>query len=212
MSRLHRSNLARTALTSDQDALQALRKRFRASQFMRFVLRPLSLSILVLALLVGMLAILTGVTLDERWSALTVFLFFVVIEAIVTTNWLRHPDRLRLDRTAYRGAELLLILIVVRLVSWIIFDEKNMLDEKYYPYAEEHQKAPWRTKQILKANFSHLMNKRMDQITPWIMDKWQKEQLERGISPSTINRATTTIKAVLTLLQKNNSSTPIKLG
>ena len=123
MSRLHRSNLARTAVTIDEEALQEVRKRFRASQFMRFVLRPLSLSILVLTLLVGMLAILTGVTLDERWSALTIFLFFVVLEAIYTTNWLRHPDRLRLDRSAYRGAELLLILIVVRLFSWILFDE-----------------------------------------------------------------------------------------
>lgn len=123
MSRLHRSNLARTAVAIDEEALQAVRKRFRASQFMRFVFRPLSLSVLVLALLVGMLALISGVTLDQRWSTLTIFLFFVVLEAIYTTNWLRHPERLQIDRTAYRGAELLIILIAVRLVSWIIFDE-----------------------------------------------------------------------------------------
>ncbi len=90
---------------------------------MRYVLRPLSLAILVLTLLIGVLSLLTGVTLDERWTSLTVLLFLVLLEAIYTTNWLRHPDRLRIDQTAYRGAELLLILIVVRLVSWIIFDE-----------------------------------------------------------------------------------------
>jgi hypothetical protein len=115
--------LARTAAAIDEEALQAVRKRFRASQFMRFVLLPLSLSILVLGLLVGMLALLTGITRDERWSSLTILLFIVALEAIYTTNWLRHPDRLQLDRTAYRGAELLLILIIVRLVSWIIFEE-----------------------------------------------------------------------------------------
>lgn len=74
---------------------------------------------------------------------------------------------------------------------------RTFLEEKYYPYAERHQKAHWRTKQILTANFDFLMEKRMDQITPWLMDKWQREQLHRGIKPSTINRATTAIKAVL---------------
>ena len=63
---------------------------------------------------------------------------------------------------------------------------KTFLDEKYYPHAEKHQKSPGRTKQILTANFPHLMNKRMDQITPWLMDKWQKERLDKGIKPSTI--------------------------
>lgn len=74
---------------------------------------------------------------------------------------------------------------------------KTFLDEKYYPHAEKHQKSPRRTKQILTSNFDHLMNKLMDQITPWLMDKWQKERIAKGIKPSTINRATTAIKAVL---------------
>lgn len=73
----------------------------------------------------------------------------------------------------------------------------TFLVEHYYPYAEKHQKAPWRTRQILEDNFEHLMDKRLDQITPWLMDKWQKKQLDRDIKPSTINRATTAIKAVL---------------
>lgn len=74
---------------------------------------------------------------------------------------------------------------------------KTFLNEKYFPYAEEHQKTPGRTKQILNTNFGYLMDKQLDQITPWIMDKWQKDRLAKGIKPSTINRATTAIKAVL---------------
>ncbi len=123
MSKLVRSNLAKTAAIPDEETLQALRKRYRAGPFMRNVLRPLSLAILVLSLLIGMILLITRITLDERWSELAPLLFLVILEAIYTTNWLKHPDRLRLDRTAYRGAELLLILIVVRLASWIIFDE-----------------------------------------------------------------------------------------
>ena len=122
MSRLIRSNLAKTAVSIDEETLGAVRKRFRANQFMRYVIRPLFLSILVLVLLAGILDVITRITLDDRWSLLMILLFIVTLETIYTTNWLRHPDRLRLDRTAYRGAELLLILIIVLLVSWMIFD------------------------------------------------------------------------------------------
>lgn len=71
------------------------------------------------------------------------------------------------------------------------------LEEKYYPWAEGNQKSLWNTKAIMKRNFSHLNSKRMDQITIWDIDKWQKAQLDRGIQRSTINRAVTALKAVL---------------
>ena len=100
-----------------------LRKRYRAGPFMRKVLRPLTLAILVLSLLIGIISLIKSITLDQRWAELVPLLFLVILEAIYTTKWLRHPDRLRLDRTAYRGAELLLIFIVVRLASWVTFEE-----------------------------------------------------------------------------------------
>jgi hypothetical protein len=117
------SNLARTAENIDDESLLMLRQRYRASQWMRYVIRPLSLAILVLSLLTGVVALIRGVTLDQRWSALLIFLLLVALEAIYTTNWLRHPDRLRLDRTTYRAAELFLIVILVRIVSGIVFNE-----------------------------------------------------------------------------------------
>ena len=71
------------------------------------------------------------------------------------------------------------------------------LEENYFPYADRHHKAPHRTKQIINCNFEGFKNKRMDQITPWILDRWRQDKLKAGIKPSTINRAISTIKAVL---------------
>lgn len=123
MTRLHSSNLARTAASIDEESLLMLRRRYRATQWVRYVIRPLSLAILVLSLMVGIIALIRAVTLDERWSALTIFLLLVALEAIYTTNWLKHPDRLRLDHTAYRAAELLLIVLFARIVSGVVFNE-----------------------------------------------------------------------------------------
>lgn len=71
------------------------------------------------------------------------------------------------------------------------------LDEKYYPWAESHQKAPWNTKAIMKRNFEFLYSKRMDEISSWVIDKWQKAELDKGNQPATVNRALSALMAVL---------------
>ena len=123
MTKLHSSNLAKVAGKVDEETLQELRDSYRAGRWHRYVVRPLLMATLVLALLVGMITVIRMVTLDQRWSILITLVFFIALEAIYTTNWISHPDRLRLDRSAYRAAELLLLLIVVRLASWLIFDD-----------------------------------------------------------------------------------------
>ena len=103
--------------------LAALKKQFRAGPFTRYFVRPFLMALLILALLTGMVSIIQSITLDGRWTA-DLFLFFLVaLEAIYTTIWLKHPDRLPLNRTVYRAAEFFLILIIVRIASWIIFAE-----------------------------------------------------------------------------------------
>ncbi len=74
---------------------------------------------------------------------------------------------------------------------------RAFLDELYYPYAEQHQKTPWRTRQILESNFGHFMNRRMDSITKSDMDKWSRERLSEGIKPASINRCATALIAAL---------------
>ena len=123
MTKLHSSNLAKIAGQIDEDRFQELRDSYRAGRWTRYVVHPLLMALLVLALMVGMITVIRMVTLDERWSMLSVLFFFIALEAIYTTNWINHPDRLRLDRSTYRAAELLLIVIVVRLTAWFVFDD-----------------------------------------------------------------------------------------
>jgi integrase len=74
---------------------------------------------------------------------------------------------------------------------------RTFLDEQYYPWADLHQKAPDRTRQILEFNFKIFMNNRMGSITKSDMDRWSRKKLAEGIKPTTINRATSMIVSVL---------------
>lgn len=74
---------------------------------------------------------------------------------------------------------------------------RTFLDEQYYPFAESHQKAPDRTRQILEYNFKSFMKNRMSSISKSDMDRWSKKKLAGGTSAETINRASSAIVAVL---------------
>jgi hypothetical protein len=123
MTKLHMTNLARMDEQIDPDQLQSLGRRYRSGRPMRYVVRPLLMAIMLTALMVSILAVVVEVSEDSRWFGATFLLFFIALEAIYTTNWLNHPRQLPLDRAAYRAAELLLLLVVVLIVSWIIFDQ-----------------------------------------------------------------------------------------
>ena len=72
------------------------------------------------------------------------------------------------------------------------------LEEEYYPWAEAQQKRSLNhTKTLMKRNFGFLNSTHMNQITPWSIDKWQKSQLDKGIQPTTINRALSALIATL---------------
>ncbi|MDX1417619.1 MAG: hypothetical protein R3293_25675, partial [Candidatus Promineifilaceae bacterium] len=121
MTKLHSTNLANMA-KGDEQTIQELRKTYRGGRWVRYVVRPLLMTLLVVSLMVAMIAVIRMVSLDERWSLLIPLFFVIALEAIYTTNWIKHPARLRLDRSTYRAAEIFLIVIVVRLVTWVIFD------------------------------------------------------------------------------------------
>ena len=74
---------------------------------------------------------------------------------------------------------------------------RTFLDEHYYPFADLHQKVALRTRQIMEYNFKGFMKNRMSSISKSDMDRWSKKKLAAGISPETINRASSAIVAVL---------------
>lgn len=74
---------------------------------------------------------------------------------------------------------------------------RTFLDGHYYPFIETHQKSHQRTKWILEHNFKTFMAKPMSSISSLALDRWQKERLDQGTKPVTLNRALIGIKAVL---------------
>jgi len=58
---------------------------------------------------------------------------------------------------------------------------RSFLDYQYYPWAEQNQESPYRTKEILERNFKILMGKQISSITCWEIQKWRQLELKRGI-------------------------------
>ena len=133
MTKLHMSNLARMDEQIDPDQLQSLSRQYRSGRPMRYVVLPLLMAIMLMALMVSLLAVIVEVSVDNRWFGTTFLLFFIALEGIYTTNWLNHPRQLPLDRAAYRAAELLLLIILVLIANQFIFGqgipEREMLLE-----------------------------------------------------------------------------------
>lgn len=81
-------------------------------------LRPLLLAVLLTALFTGPILVIDLISPQPAWSALPVVVFFVVLEATYTTNWLHQPQRRHLSRVNYRLAEFIVIALLLRLLSW----------------------------------------------------------------------------------------------
>lgn len=123
MTRLRSSNLTPAFQRVDEAAVAETISRYRTGLLMRRVLRPLLMTILVTSLVTGLVTVVRLIAEDNRWNLLLPLLFFVALEAIYTTLWLKHPDRLGLSQASYRAAELFIIFILMRIVAWILFGE-----------------------------------------------------------------------------------------
>lgn len=84
------------------------------------VLQPLLIAILVTALVTGPIVIIRLATPDSAWRYLTAAVFLVALESVYTSRWLSHPDRRQLNRTTYRLAELMVIALALRLLTWAL--------------------------------------------------------------------------------------------
>lgn len=71
------------------------------------------------------------------------------------------------------------------------------VENSYAPWVRAHRRSPEMTLDRLRLCFSHLFTKRMEEISPWLVEKWRSERRRAGISPATINRDLVTLRAVL---------------
>ena len=68
---------------------------------------------------------------------------------------------------------------------------------EYGPWVETHRKDGKATLARLKACFGEFDNKKLTDITSWIVEKWRSKRLKDGIQPATVNRDLVALKAAL---------------
>ncbi|OOF26048.1 integrase [Salinivibrio proteolyticus] len=72
------------------------------------------------------------------------------------------------------------------------------LDERYLPYLQtRNPKTAQRIVNHIKSRFAFLMDKELDQITAWEVEKWRSEQRKKGKAASTINHSVNSLKGAL---------------
>ncbi len=65
---------------------------------------------------------------------------------------------------------------------------RSFIEEVYRPWAEANIRTSANTVGRLKANFPDIQNKKLADITPWLVEKWRAARLKSGTKPSTVNR------------------------
>ncbi|HQW57448.1 MAG TPA: site-specific integrase [Gammaproteobacteria bacterium] len=74
---------------------------------------------------------------------------------------------------------------------------EGFIKHHYAAWVKSERKTGEETLQRLNANFSMLMDMPLEDIAPWILEKWRSEQRSRGKAASTMNRDIVALKAVL---------------
>lgn len=74
----------------------------------------------------------------------------------------------------------------------------QFLDEHYGPWAGTHLGTAEMTLSRIRRIFGDFLDKRLDSLTAWQLDKWKSHRLKSGIKPSTVNREMAALRSALT--------------
>lgn len=108
------------------------------NKWSRTVVQPLLIALVMTAFLTAV-AVVIDTILGDTWGVMLAPIYFLAsLEGVYTTLWLEHPNRRQLNRAAYRAAEFLVILLILRLYTWIIAGSfprfAGLADYLRYPY------------------------------------------------------------------------------
>lgn len=96
------------------------RLAFITNKWSRTIIQPLLITLLITSLLSAMLVLAQIISRQDIWLPFSLFFLFVTLEGCYTTLWLQQPERRLLNHTAYRAAELVLLLLLLRLFTWVV--------------------------------------------------------------------------------------------
>jgi hypothetical protein len=96
---------------------------FQTDALTRRLVRPPLIAALATAPAIGLLVLATILSPDEPWLRLVWLCFFVALEGAYTAAWLNNPDSRGVDRMTYRAAEVFLLVVLSRIVSWALFGD-----------------------------------------------------------------------------------------
>jgi integrase len=74
---------------------------------------------------------------------------------------------------------------------------RAFIDSRYERWVTVERKSGANTVTAIKNGFRFLLDKPMDTITHWELEKWRKNRHETGVAPSTTNRQIAALKACL---------------
>ena len=74
---------------------------------------------------------------------------------------------------------------------------RSFIDEEYAPWADENIRTAGATVGRLKASFAEHLDKKLGELTPWIIEKWRTARLKAGAKPATVNRDLDDLKSSL---------------
>jgi hypothetical protein len=90
------------------------------NRWSRVVAQPLLITTMLTALIAGPLIVLQLIMPATPWKVLIFVSFLLILQTIYTTLWLKRASQRTLNRSAYRAAEFLIFIVLLRLLAWTI--------------------------------------------------------------------------------------------
>lgn len=93
---------------------------FVTNKWSRTVVQPVLIALVIAAFFTAVAGVLTAVTRTPQYVWLAPIYLLVCLESVYTSIWLDHPSRRQINHLAYRAAEFLIILLLLRIYTWVI--------------------------------------------------------------------------------------------
>lgn len=114
-----------TLATNDNRAkishdIQAQAAAYISSNWSRRIVQPILIALFVTAQMSGILVVVRQILPQSPWLILAPIIFVISLLSVYTTIWLSLPQQRPLNKLAYRSAEFVTILLIMRLFTWVV--------------------------------------------------------------------------------------------